>query len=613
MDSAAIGDDPFSAFNNPRKPRGASSNGAADDGKGPSQRDKLLSVADRGTFWRCPDGLAYVSVPVNGHIEHHRVRSQRFRDWLLVEAGREFPIEVAGKTRPGTFGKNAVEDALAGCEAMAAAGETVQPAPLRVAAHDDRVYLDLGDQSWRAVEIAPSGWRVVDQSPVPVLRTRRTRALPYPAAGGSLHHLRKLLPLHDEDQWRLTVLWLLAALRPSGPYPILALSGEQGTGKSFAARALRCLVDPSGDNIMQPPREDRDLIAAARGNHVLAFDNISSISTELADSLCRLATGGDIGGRLLYTNDDTAAFSAHRPIIINGIPDLISRGDLVSRSLFIRLSPMVKRRTEAELWADFDKAAPVILGALLDVMSAALARLPDTVLPSESAAELRMADFALLAIAAEPGLGWPRGTAVSALKGNAAGSSTMMAELDAVAIAVRGLVERKGEFKGLVAELHGRLNEAVDLDTRRAPGWPKHHARLGEHLRRIAPALRAAGIDVRDRHTNRGTLIEIGVTKAAAGDGGDGEATSLSGFYGGREKEHQAGGVNSSGFSPSPQSPNPDNGGNPRVSGTARGDSGDSATVTSKPQAEPSESRQSDGGDSEIPTEFIRAKRRVVL
>src|SRR5438046_1958550 len=124
---------------------------------------------------------------------------------------------------------------------------------------------------------------------------------------------------------------------------------------------------------------------------------------------------------------------------------------------------MVRRRTEAELWANFDKAAPGILGGLLDVMSAALARLPDTVLPGEAAADLRMADFALLAIAAEPGLGWPRGTAVCALKGNAAGSSMMMAELDSVAIAIRGLVEREGGFTGFVAALHGRLNDAVDI------------------------------------------------------------------------------------------------------------------------------------------------------
>ena len=268
-----------------------------------SQRDKLISIADRAQFWRCEEGIAHTTIPVAGHHEHHRIRSQAFRDWLIIQAGHEYPVEIAGKTRPGTFGKNAIEDALSSCEAMAAASRTVLPARLRVNRHGENHYLDLGDPEWRAVEIDPDGWRIIDHAPVPILRTRRTRALPCPVANGSLAPLRALLPLDGDDEWRIVILWALAAMRSAGPYPILAWSGEQGTGKSLASRFMRRLIDPCGDDLMQPPREDRDLIAAARNNHVLAFDNISSLSGELADSLCRLATGGDIGGRSLYTND----------------------------------------------------------------------------------------------------------------------------------------------------------------------------------------------------------------------------------------------------------------------------------------------------------------------
>jgi hypothetical protein len=473
------------------KPNGAAGTRSDQKDKGPSQRDKLLSVADRGTFWRCPDGIAYVTVPVDNHIEHHRVRSSRFRDWLIILAGREYPVEIAGKIRPGTFGKNAVEDALTACEAMAAASERVMPASLRVARTEHALYLDLGTPDWSAVEITANGWRIVEKAPVPLLRTRRTRALPHPISGGSLDPLRELLPIGEKDEWRLVILFTLAALRPTGPYPILALSGEQGTGKSFTARVLRRLVDPCGDDIMQPPREDRDLIAAARSNHVLAFDNLSILSSELADSLCRLATGGDIGGRLLYTNDESAAFSAQRPIIVNGIPDLVSRGDLVSRSIFARLTPMKQRRTEAALWAAFDAAAPGILGALLDVLAAALARLPEVKLPEDNA-DFRMADFTLLAIAAEPSLGWPSGAATATLRRNMHGAAALMTDLDPVAIAVRGLLVNQGSFEGLVSALHAKLTEITDIDIRRAPGWPKNAARLGEHLRRLAPALRGA-------------------------------------------------------------------------------------------------------------------------
>jgi putative DNA primase/helicase len=495
---------------------------AAGDGKGadkPSQRDKLLSIADRGQFWRCDEGIAHCTIPVDGHNEHHRVRSQRFRDWLIVEAGRAYPIEITGRIRPGTFGKNAVEDALSACEAAAAAGRTTVAARLRVTERDKLLYLDLGDPEWRAVEIGPGAWRIVDCPPVPILRTRRTRALPFPVTGGSLAPLRELLPVDSEDEWRIVVLWALAALRPIGPYPIIAWSGEQGTGKSFAARVMRRLIDPCGDDIMQPPREDRDLIAAARSNHVLAFDNLSSVSGELADSLCRLATGGDIGGRMLYTDHESAAFAAQRPIILNGIPDLVSRGDLASRALFVRLSPMRRRRPEAELWEAFRAAAPGILGALLEVLSAALANLPAVRLPEDSAA-FRMADFALLAVAAEPALGWPAGAALRALRQNMRGAATMLADLDPVAIAVRRLTDDgKLGFSGLVSMLHARLSDMAEPETKRAPGWPRSAAKLGEHLRRLGPALRAAGIDFAERRTGAGMTVTIAALSADVGNG----------------------------------------------------------------------------------------------
>jgi hypothetical protein len=474
------------------------------------QRDKLISIADRTEFWRCDEGLAHATIPVDAHHEYHRVRSQRFREWLIIEAGREYPVKIAGKTRPGTFGKNAVEDALSACEAMAATSRTALPARLRINQHDGNLYLDLGDPEWRAVEIGPEGWRIIDRPPVPILRTRRTRALPRPIAGGSLAPLRELLPLRGEDEWRIVILWALAALRPTGPYPILAWSGEQGTGKSFASRIMRRLIDPCGDDLMQPPREDRDLIAAARNNHVLAFDNLSSVSGELADSLCRLATGGDIGGRSLYTNDDSAAFAAQRPLLLNGIPDLASRGDLASRTLFVRLSPIRQRRPEAELWEAFNAVAPGILGALLDALSAALACLPAIRLPEDSA-DFRMADFALLAKAAEPALGWRSDAALNALRRNMRGAASMLADLDPVAIVIRDLIEDQPtrRFAGLVSGLYARLNSIADPEMKRAPGWPKGPPKLGEHLRRIAPSLRAVGIAFSEARSGAGVKVTI--------------------------------------------------------------------------------------------------------
>jgi len=572
-----------------------------------SQRDKLIMVTDSAQVWRCTDGIAHVTIPVQQHLEHHRLRSSRFREWLILEAGARFPVVIAGISRPSAFGKNAIEDALSFTEAMAAASTNQFAAALRVTQHQQHFYIDLGEPNWRAAEISPSGWQIIDTPPVPLLRTRRTRALPTPQQSGSLEPLRQLLPIAGDDEFRLIVLWILAALRPFGPYPIIAWSGEQGTGKSFASKVLRRLVDPSGDDVMQPPREDRDLIAAARSNHVLAFDNLSSVSSELADSLCRLSTGGDLGGRLLYTNDESAAFAARRPIILNGIPDLTTRGDLASRALFVRLSPMHRRRPEADLWAQFDATAPGILGALLTVLAAAMARLPNVRLPDDSA-DLRMADFAVLAIAAEPALGWPAGSAIAALRRNAQTAATALADLDAVAVALRRFIEQEGSYAGLVSRLHMRLNESVDLDTRRSPGWPKGPARFGEHLRRLSPALRAAGIDIVEGRTKAGMSVEIAMRTA-----GVGEVLSLL-IEPGKEEEGGAKGTERN-RGPIPTPPTPDAGkirGNGGIAGVSSdpvgvgGVGGVGATYTPESQVGPGVSGNGVGGVGEKPSEFTR-------
>ena len=88
-----------------------------------------------------------------------------------------------------------------------------------------------------------------------------------------------------------------------------------------------------------------------------------------------------------------------------------------------------RRRAEAEFWADFDEARPAILGGLLDALVAVISNLPSTTL-----AELpRMADFALVATAAEPGLGLGSGDFMAAYRGNRADANTLAIEGSVVA------------------------------------------------------------------------------------------------------------------------------------------------------------------------------------
>jgi hypothetical protein len=130
-----------------------------------------------------------------------------------------------------------------------------------------------------------------------------------PERGGSIEALASLLNLSSRDDFVLIVAWLLASFRFGGPYPLLAISGEQGSAKTVLSKLLRALVDPNTAPVRALAREERDLMIAANG-YLLAFDNLSRLSPWVSDALCRLASGGSFAVRQLYTDDEEVLFQA---------------------------------------------------------------------------------------------------------------------------------------------------------------------------------------------------------------------------------------------------------------------------------------------------------------
>jgi hypothetical protein len=110
---------------------------------------------------------------------------------------------------------------------------------MRVAEQDGHLYLDLADEHWRAVEIGPEGWRVVASPPVRFRRAAGMLPLPVPVKGGSIDDLAPFLNLPSRSEFVLVVAWLLAAFRHGAPYPLLALSGEQGSAKTVLSKILK--------------------------------------------------------------------------------------------------------------------------------------------------------------------------------------------------------------------------------------------------------------------------------------------------------------------------------------------------------------------------------------
>jgi hypothetical protein len=288
-------------------------------GRGPKQADILIDLAHAAELFHAPDTTGFADLEVNGHRETWPIRSKGFRRWL---ARRFF------ETTDGAPSSEALQSALNVIEAKAHFDAPERAVHVRVANLDGKLYLDLGNEIWQAVEIDISGWRVVDSPPVRFRRASGMRPLPIPVPGGSIEALRTFLNVRSDADFVLVIAWALSCLRNRGPYPVLVLSGEQGSAKSTFSYILRTLLDPNTAPLRALPREDRDLFIAASNGHVLAFDNVSGLPAWISDTLCRLATGGGFAVRQLYSDQDEVLFDATRPVILNGIEDIVSRPDL---------------------------------------------------------------------------------------------------------------------------------------------------------------------------------------------------------------------------------------------------------------------------------------------
>jgi hypothetical protein len=453
-----------------------------------------LAIREGVELFRDDDDTAYIDLAQTGHREIHLLKSKRARSWL---AGRYFRDS---KKAPGS---QALSDAFTLLEVYALQS-TPRRVGVRICRQGDTVYLDLADDKWRGVEIDKESWRILARSPVPFKRPKGVRPLPEPVRGGSINELRPFLNV-DDDDFVLIVAFMLGCLRGRKPYPILVINGEHGAAKSSLTAMIRSLLDPNDAPLRAEPSDTRDLMIQASNSHLVSYDNLTHI--RLADDLSRLATGAGFSTRMLYENGEEAIFSAARPIILNGIPELAGQPDLVSRSLFVT-APAINdadRRDEEELWAAFEAARPRILGAFLDLVSIALGRFRTIHLPRKP----RMADFAIWLAAAELGCPWPEGRFLNLYALNRTGAVDSVLEGDIVAATAEALAP----WEGTATDFLTAINERATDDQKKQRNWFRGPRQARDALSRLAPALRERGINVvlgeKDNTRKRNRLIRL--------------------------------------------------------------------------------------------------------
>ena len=319
----------------------------------PTCAQRLIEIGSRAELFHSDRSIAYAAFPVSlrnetgesvKHRETWQIRSRAFKDWLT----REF-YEDAG--RPPT--SQGMQDALGLLEAKARYDGTGQRDRCAFASRPIRwVRCDL------TTSVRPNGTAFASRrrdgtssnSRPSSIATQRPAQVT-PTHGGNLNALRRFVNVKDDNAWYLLIAWMVAALMPELPHPVFAI-GEQGSCKSSLARLLGQLIDPSRTPLRSQPRDLGEWVQIGDHTWMPVLNNLSNLPEWLSDALCRACTGEGFGEkRMLYSDSDDVLIEFRRVVILTGIECVVSRPDLLDRSILVSLEPIKPedRRAEAEI------------------------------------------------------------------------------------------------------------------------------------------------------------------------------------------------------------------------------------------------------------------------
>jgi hypothetical protein len=436
-------------------------------------------------------GVPCASISLNGHRENLPIHGKRFADWLRG---------LLWQSRQVSLKRESLSQAVATLAARASFEGTAYALSNRVAVLGNDFWYDLTQDDWAAVRVTANGW-TIDKQP-PILFRRESHQAPQvtPVSGGNLEAL--LTPyfnVSDQKSRLLLVVWTVAGLIPEIPLPILALHGDHGSAKTSLMKLERRIIDPSRLGVLSMP-SGKELVQMLSHHRGSFFDNLSSLSKGISDTLCRAVTGEGTSKRELYTNDEDVIYSYRRCVALNGVNNVAEAADLMDRCLMVRLDriPPENRKSEDEIWMKFEADLPQILGAALDVVSCALRIIPDVKL----AYLPRMADFARWGYAITQALGHDPKDFLEAYLANAQDRNTEVLSTNPVAVSVMEMLKSTPQWRGTATQLLKQLQLTAGVLGIPTYGedWPRSASYLKRRLNDIKPNLEDDGIKVTFTH-----------------------------------------------------------------------------------------------------------------
>ena len=359
----------------------------------------------------------------------------------------------------------------------------------RVSEHNGDFCYDLADG--RTVKTTSKGWSIVDDNPPLSKSYSHQQPQVEPIRGGDIRKLFDFINIVDDSNRLLCLVSLVGCFVPNIPHPIVHPYGDQGAGKTSFCTTQKRLVDPSKLSVIIAPKNQEEAVQILEEHYLCTFDNLSTIPDWLSDLISQACTGGGYSKRKLYTDSESIIYQIQRCVVINGINLLISRADLMDRTILLRLERIEssKRREWKALLNEFEESLPYLLGSIFDALSRAMAIYPTIRLSSLP----RMADFVVWGSAIAQALGFKVEDFTAAYQMNIEAQNSEVINCNTLAQAVLAFMADKDLWNGTVREAFEELGKLVTV-SKEDKSFPKHSNKLRGHLSRIKPNLLDYGI-----------------------------------------------------------------------------------------------------------------------
>jgi hypothetical protein len=449
-----------------------------------------------------PDSTEYAEIPSKtGVFTTHLVSSREFKSWITGEYYRDMGEGLT------TESMNTI---LATIHAIAAHDSPEMPvSQQRIAAFGGRYYLYLADENQTVIEYSASGWHICENSPVKFVFDKYKAPLPIPRREGKIDKLWDLTRISDKADRLIVTITLVKGLVPGGTDPILAISGYASSGKTTSANYLRSLIDPftKGKVLSKLPESSDHIAIHAQRRRILAIDNVSIISADQSDFLCTMSTGGGISKRELFSNQDEIILDVQNLIILTSIGNVVTKPDLLERSIVIDLTRITSedRESEADLANGFDRGHGDMLGGLLNITVAALHHRDTTECPKYT----RMTEFAHLGEGVQGYLKYAIGSVERRMAAGADIANEIAIESSPVASTLMSWIStHEGTWQGSASDLLNILKSHAKK-SELAGTLPKTANSLSGELKKVESALFQSGIAIVTNRTKSSRIISI--------------------------------------------------------------------------------------------------------